>query len=92
MNLFRISPDDLYTWAFKGSQNVIVNIKGNSKDGFTYLVTISADRKAFPIKLILKGSTTLKKSNWFGSGHYISAPNNMDEVSVENWLILILFF
>lgn len=71
MNLFRISPDDLYTWAFKGSQNVIVNIKGNSKDGFTYLVTISADRKTFSNKINLKRKyyTEKVKLVWFWTSY-----------------------
>ncbi|KAK8841784.1 hypothetical protein M9Y10_026733 [Tritrichomonas musculus] len=81
-SFFRTTPDGMYTWAFKGSSDVIINVDGDSKEGFTYLGTISSDGVVFPLVLIAKGKSQVVENHWFGENHHISIDKNQNDTNV----------
>jgi hypothetical protein len=54
---WRVYPDGLKTWMPTGSDHVTISIRGNEKQSFTALCSITASRRKLPMVMIAKGKT-----------------------------------
>ena len=62
---WQVFPNSLKTWAETGSQNIQIQVNGNTKDSITVLATIAADGTKCPLFLVAKGKTERCERNQF---------------------------